>query len=221
LSTASLTPSSLRTLLRTLPDEWPALSPPLALCPPTHVTQWQHSKAVHSLSLPHPQHLMRLCPTWRLMPLACAVPHAAMQALHLPPNWFDATAWLEGKVHGVPVVSYCKHGVCSTARPRARTPAPSREPSASPLNEAPPMPDVEEEEQAAPEAPRELPVDNDNNDNLFAQPQARLELKVIDVSNAYLNGQLHDVGVYMRQPNGFAERDSTWVARLIPPWRPD
>jgi hypothetical protein len=42
-----------------------------------------------------------------------------------------------------------------------------------------------------------------------------LELESIDISNAYLNGELHDVDVYMQQPDGFAERDSTWVARLL------
>jgi hypothetical protein len=33
-----------------------------------------------------------------------------------------------------------------------------------------------------------------------------LELESIDISNAYLNGELHDVDVYMQQPDGFAER---------------
>jgi hypothetical protein len=42
-----------------------------------------------------------------------------------------------------------------------------------------------------------------------------LELESIDISNAYLNGELHDVDVYMQQPDGFAERVSTWVARLL------
>jgi hypothetical protein len=42
-----------------------------------------------------------------------------------------------------------------------------------------------------------------------------LELESIDISNAYLNGELHNVDVYMQQPDGFAERDSTWVARLL------
>jgi hypothetical protein len=42
-----------------------------------------------------------------------------------------------------------------------------------------------------------------------------LELESIDISNAYLNGELHDVDVYMQQPDGFAERDSTWVACLL------
>jgi hypothetical protein len=40
-----------------------------------------------------------------------------------------------------------------------------------------------------------------------------LELESIDISNANLNGELHDIDVYMQQPDGFAERDSTWVAR--------
>jgi hypothetical protein len=42
-----------------------------------------------------------------------------------------------------------------------------------------------------------------------------LELESIDISNAYLNGELRDVDVYMQQPDGFAERDSTWVACLL------
>jgi hypothetical protein len=42
-----------------------------------------------------------------------------------------------------------------------------------------------------------------------------LELESIDISNAYLNGELHDVDVYMQQPDGFAERDATWVACLL------
>jgi hypothetical protein len=41
------------------------------------------------------------------------------------------------------------------------------------------------------------------------------KLESIDISNAYLNGELHDVDVYVQQPDGFAERDSTWVARLL------
>jgi hypothetical protein len=42
-----------------------------------------------------------------------------------------------------------------------------------------------------------------------------LELESIDISNTYLNGKLHDVDVYMQQPNGFAKRESTWVACLL------
>jgi hypothetical protein len=41
------------------------------------------------------------------------------------------------------------------------------------------------------------------------------ELESIDISNAYLNGELKDVEVYMRQPEGFAEKDDAWVARLL------
>jgi hypothetical protein len=33
-----------------------------------------------------------------------------------------------------------------------------------------------------------------------------LELESIDISNAYLNGELKDVDVYMTQPEGFAEQ---------------
>jgi hypothetical protein len=41
------------------------------------------------------------------------------------------------------------------------------------------------------------------------------ELESIDISNAYLNGELKDVEVCMRQPEGFAEKDDAWVARLL------
>jgi hypothetical protein len=41
------------------------------------------------------------------------------------------------------------------------------------------------------------------------------ELESVDISNAYLNGELKDVEVYMRQPEGFAEKDDTWVAHLL------
>jgi transposase InsO family protein len=89
-------------------------------------------------------------------------------------NWFDATAPLKGKVKGVPVVSYCKHSVRLSTRPCTRSPAPLRGPLAGPSNEAPPMPNVkEEEEEAAPQAPRELPAaneDEDNDNNLYVQP---------------------------------------------------
>jgi hypothetical protein len=42
-----------------------------------------------------------------------------------------------------------------------------------------------------------------------------LELESTDISNAYLNSELHGIYVYMQQLDGFAERDSTWVARLL------
>jgi transposase InsO family protein len=42
-----------------------------------------------------------------------------------------------------------------------------------------------------------------------------LKLESIDISNTYLNGELHDVDVYMQQPDGFAKHGSTWVARLL------
>jgi hypothetical protein len=42
-----------------------------------------------------------------------------------------------------------------------------------------------------------------------------LELESFDISNTYLNGELHDIDVYKQQPDGFAERNSTWVARLL------
>jgi hypothetical protein len=41
------------------------------------------------------------------------------------------------------------------------------------------------------------------------------ELESVDISNAYLNGKLKDVKVYMCQPEGFAEKDNTWVACLL------
>jgi hypothetical protein len=42
-----------------------------------------------------------------------------------------------------------------------------------------------------------------------------LKLESINISNAYLNSELHGVDMYMQQSDGFAERDSTWVARLL------
>jgi hypothetical protein len=73
------------------------------------------------------------------------------------------------------VASYRETATRSSSRGRARAPAHSREPSAGPSNGARPIPnDEEEEEEAAPEAPREPPVDEDNDDDLYAQPQARL-----------------------------------------------
>jgi hypothetical protein len=42
-----------------------------------------------------------------------------------------------------------------------------------------------------------------------------LELESINISNAYLNGKLKDVDVYMTQPEGFAEQGGEWVAKLI------
>jgi hypothetical protein len=41
------------------------------------------------------------------------------------------------------------------------------------------------------------------------------ELESVDISNAYLNGELNDADVYMEQPEGFADRDPSWVARLL------
>jgi hypothetical protein len=66
------------------------------------------------------------------------------------------------------VVSYCESGTCSTARSCACTPAQSHEPSASLSNEALPMPDVEEGEEAAPEAPCGPTVHDDSDNNLYA-----------------------------------------------------
>jgi hypothetical protein len=41
------------------------------------------------------------------------------------------------------------------------------------------------------------------------------ELESIDISNAYLNGELRNVEVYMHQPEGFDNRNGTWVAQLL------
>jgi hypothetical protein len=90
-----------------------------------------------------------------------------------PADWYNATARTQGKVRGVPVVSYHETCTRSSSRGRARAPELSREPSAGPSSLAPPIPNAEEEEEAAPEAPREPPVDDDDDDDLYAQPQAR------------------------------------------------
>jgi len=41
-----------------------------------------------------------------------------------------------------------------------------------------------------------------------------LHLESVDISSAFLNGELEEE-VYMRQPEGFVEKDKTWVWRLI------
>jgi hypothetical protein len=41
-----------------------------------------------------------------------------------------------------------------------------------------------------------------------------LEFESVDISNAYLNGELKDVEVYMKQPEGFEVKDSSWAAKL-------
>jgi hypothetical protein len=41
------------------------------------------------------------------------------------------------------------------------------------------------------------------------------ELESINISNAYLNGKLRDIKVYMRQPEGFDNCNGTWVAHLL------
>jgi transposase InsO family protein len=140
-STASPTPSPPRTPPRTPPDEWPALSPSSAPRLPTRVAQWpaRRSGTLPVAAAPVPP----AAPAPTPAPAADAPgPRRSARSdagVAPPPNWFDATARLKGKMHGVPVVSYREHGVRSTARPRARTPTPSREPSAGPSNEAPPM----------------------------------------------------------------------------------
>jgi hypothetical protein len=177
-STASATPSPPRTPPQTPPprEEWPALSPQAPRLP-TRVAQWPQRQGTVPVVAPRAAPAPR--PDAQRPPPAAPTPapNAAATGLRrsarsnagvaTAANWFDAMAQLKGKVKGVPVASYCEHGTCSTACPRARTPAPSREPSAGPSNEAPSMPDVEEEEEAAPEAPREPPADeDDDNDDL-------------------------------------------------------
>jgi hypothetical protein len=192
-STASPTPSPPRTPPQTPPprEEWPALSPQAPRLP-THVATWPLQQGTVPVVAPCAAPALRPA-TQRPAPAVqrpapatpAPAPNAATTGLRrsarsnagVAPaaNWFDATVQLKGKVKGVPVASYREHGVHSTARPRARTPAPSREPSAGPSNQAPPMPDVEEEEEAAPEAPLKPPAaDEDEDNNLYAQPQARL-----------------------------------------------
>jgi hypothetical protein len=41
-----------------------------------------------------------------------------------------------------------------------------------------------------------------------------LELESVDISNTYLNGKLKDIEVYMKQPEGFEVKDSSWAAKL-------
>jgi hypothetical protein len=41
-----------------------------------------------------------------------------------------------------------------------------------------------------------------------------LELESVNISNAYLNGELKDVEVYMQQPEGFKVKNSSWAAKL-------
>jgi hypothetical protein len=41
-----------------------------------------------------------------------------------------------------------------------------------------------------------------------------LELESVDISNAYLNSELKDIEVYMKQPEGFEVKDSLWAAKL-------
>jgi hypothetical protein len=86
--------------------------------------------------------------------------------------WYNMTAHMQGKVWGVPVVSYCKSATRLSSCGRGRAPAFSREPSAGPSNTTPPIPNVKEE--AAPDIPHKPPANKDNNNNLYPQPQARL-----------------------------------------------
>jgi hypothetical protein len=106
-------------------------------------------------------------------------------------NWYNATARMQGKVRGVPVVSYRETGTRLSSRGRARAPALSREPSAGPSSLAPPIPNTKEEEEAAPEAPREPPINDDDDDDLYAQPQACLARRLALDGVAELPANVH------------------------------
>jgi hypothetical protein len=160
-STASLTPSPPHTPPRTPPprEEWPVLSPQAPRLP-TRVAPWPQRQGTVPVVAPRTAPAAPRPVAQRPAPAAPApAPEAAAAGLRRsarsnagvapPTNWYDVTAQLKGKAKGVPVASYREHGVRSTARPRARTPAPSREPSTGPSNQVPPMRDVEEEEEAA------------------------------------------------------------------------
>jgi transposase InsO family protein len=138
-STASPTPSPPHTPPRTPPprEEWPALSPQAPRLP-TRVVPWPQRQGIVPDVAPRTAPAAPRPAAQRPAPAAPApAPEAATTGLRRsarsnagvapPTNWFDATAQLKGKVKGVPVASYREHGVRSTARPRARTPAPSRE----------------------------------------------------------------------------------------------
>jgi hypothetical protein len=58
----------------------------------------------------------------RLNPPAYAALLGLMPAW-LCPDWYNATARMPGKVRGIPIVSYCETGTCSSSRGRARAPA--------------------------------------------------------------------------------------------------
>jgi hypothetical protein len=166
VSTACPTPSPPRTPPHMPPyDEWPTLST---------ATDMYRTVAVAT------RHRPSCCPApstscSQACRPACCLYGRSNAGVAPAANRFDAMAQLEGKVKGVPIVSYRKHGIRSSARSCAHTPAPLCEPSAGPSNEVPPMPDVKEEEEAAPEAPCESPADEDDDNDLYAQPRARLE----------------------------------------------
>jgi hypothetical protein len=75
-----------------------------------------------------------------------------------PTDWYNATTRMQGKVQGMPAVSYREPGTCLSSCGRPRAPALSRESSAGLSNLAPSIPNTKEEDEPAPEAPRELPA---------------------------------------------------------------
>jgi hypothetical protein len=104
-----------------------------------------------------------------------------------PKNWYNATAQLQGEVRGVPVVSYRETATHSLSPGCAHAPAHSRKPSDGPSNRAGPIPNNNEEEEAAPEAPHEPPV-HEEEDDLYAQPEARLARRLALVGVAEVPG---------------------------------
>jgi hypothetical protein len=187
-STASPTPSPPRTPPRPTPAPAPAppRTPPQAAAPgppstprpATRIAPWpappKRPLPVPADPAPAPRaHAPVPAPTPAVDAPEPAGPRrsARSNAGVAPPY---ATARMQGKVRGVPVVSYRETGTRSSSRGRARAPGLLRDPSAGPSSLAPPIPNAEEEEEAALEAPRKPPVDDDDNDDLYAQPQARL-----------------------------------------------
>jgi hypothetical protein len=121
-STVSPTPSPPRTPPRTPPprEEWPALSPQAPRLP-TRVAPWPQRQGTVPVVAPRAPPAPRPA-AQRPAPVTPApAPNAAATGLRgsarsnagIAPaaNWFDATAQLKGKVKGVPVASYCEHGV--------------------------------------------------------------------------------------------------------------
>jgi hypothetical protein len=138
-SMVSLTPSPPRMPPQMLPphEEWPALSPQAPWLP-TRITPWPLQQGTIPVVAPRAAPAAPRPPAQHPVPAAPAPAPAAgatglRRSTHsnagvaFPVNWFDATAQLKGKVKGVPAVFYREHGTRLTARPRCRTPAPSRD----------------------------------------------------------------------------------------------